>query len=93
MKYGEFGESYCSEQCYKEAKKLSASLIIKNHTHICEFCKSSIKLATNKNYSVIQYEGKNIFICNNCAVRAKNYFKNYFKCCNCKKYVNKGDKL
>ncbi len=85
MKYGGFGEPYCSDQCYKQGGKYSASVMMKNQSGVCGFCQTPVKVSMygESNCSVIPYEGVNLFICNNCTGRAGDYLKNYFKCCNC----------
>lgn len=89
MRYGGFGEPYCSENCYNQGGKYSAAVMLKEQSGVCGFCEIPVKASMYgvSNCSVIPYEGINLFICSQCKDKANGYLKNYFKCCNCQKII------
>jgi len=39
----------------------------------------------NVSCAVISYEGVNLFVCQNCIGKAREYLRSYRKCCMCQK--------
>lgn len=89
MKRGGFGEPYCSEKCLEEGGRYAAAVMLKNQSGICGFCQKPVQASMYgaSDCAVVPYEGINLFICNKCTSRGKEYLRNYSKCCNCQKPV------
>lgn len=84
---GGFGEPYCSEECKQKGGKHAADIMLQNQTGECGFCSKPVTASMHGNLEcgVVPYQGKTLYICNDCGQKAKEYFKNYYKCCLCQK--------
>ncbi len=89
VKRGGLGEPYCSDQCYEQGGKYAAAVRLKNQTGVCGFCQRPVQASMygNASCAVIPYEGVNLFVCQNCIGKAREYLRNYRKCCMCQKSI------
>jgi len=86
---GGAGEPYCSKKCYDDGGRYGFAVRSQNQTGICGFCKRPVQASMPKPGGsicvVIPYEGKTLFICENCRDTGRAYLENYNKCCMCQK--------
>lgn len=86
---GSLGEPYCCNECYEKGGRYISAVMLKNQSGVCGFCQKPVRASMygRAECAVVPYEGVNLFICPNCAGRAKAHLENYRKCCMCGKSV------
>ncbi len=90
--HGSLGEPYCSIGCLGSAGRYASSAILQNQDGVCGFCRKPVKASINgaAGCAVIPYEGITLFVCPDCANKAKTYMEDYHKCCMCQKAIENG---
>ena len=89
IRYGGFGEPYCSQKCYEKAGEVIFVQSMKGASGICVLCKCSV----NQSFNAIEqnvffpFRGQLLHICNSCLSRGKDYVKKIEECCMCGKSV------
>jgi HEAT repeat protein len=85
---GGLGEPYCSEECYARAAQYPLLQI--ETGGVCGICGNAVftSVRSGKNYGVVPYEGGILVVCQNCALRARERFRTYNKCCMCQKSIS-----
>lgn len=84
---GGAGEPYCSQECYDKGGKYAASVMLKEQSGVCGLCGASVKVSMygESNSTVVPYEGKNLFVCENCVYKGREFLMHYKKCCMCQR--------
>ncbi len=89
--HGVLGEPYCSAGCLGDAGRYSSSAALNSNDGVCGFCRKPVKAsAYGPGCAVIPYEGIALFVCPDCAGKAKQYMEDYHKCCMCQKAIESG---
>jgi hypothetical protein len=94
VKYGEFNEPYCSEECYRMAGEEILARSFKGNQGVCAFCQTPVDPGFREVRQNIffPFRGQLLFICTSCIPRGKVYVGNISECCMCGKLLTAGSR-